>query len=99
EFRVGLLILAAPFALATRLMQPLAWGTLIRGYGDKLPSYPELTLVYAKSWLGRYVPGKVAWVGGKVLFGSKYGIRSVVLAATSVIEAGIQTITALALAL
>jgi uncharacterized membrane protein YbhN (UPF0104 family) len=92
------LLAAVPFSLATRLLQPLAWATLIRGYGEGLPSYPDLTLVYAKAWLGRYIPGKVAWLGGKVLFGSRHGMRPGVLAATSVAEAGIQMITALALA-
>jgi uncharacterized membrane protein YbhN (UPF0104 family) len=53
--------------------------------------------VYAKSWLARYIPGKLAWIGGKILFGSRYGVGARVLAVTSIAEAGIQIVTALGL--
>lgn len=89
------LLLALPFSLAARLLQPLAWGQLIRDYGESPPSYPHLSHVYAKSWLGRYIPGKIAWLGAKVFFGSRYRISKGVLGVTSVIEGGIQLLTAL----
>jgi uncharacterized membrane protein YbhN (UPF0104 family) len=89
------LLVAIPFSLAPRFLQPLAWGALIAGYGDRPPAYPQLTLVYAKSWLARYIPGKLVWIGGKVLFGRQFGVGGRVLALTSVAEAGIQIVTAL----
>jgi uncharacterized membrane protein YbhN (UPF0104 family) len=93
----GYLLLALPVSVAPRLLRPLAWATLIRGCGARPPAYPQIALVYAKGWLGRYIPGKVAAIGGMVLFGSAYGIRKGVLAVTSVVEAGLQIVTALAL--
>lgn len=89
------LVLALPVSLLVRFLQPLAWAALIRDYGEEPPPYPALTLVYAKSWLGRYIPGKVAWIGSKVLFGSRHGVKKGVLAVTSVLEAGIHLATGL----
>jgi hypothetical protein len=92
------LVAAVPLSLATRLAQPIAWSMLIRGYGERVPPYGDVALVYAKSSLGRYVPGKLAWVGAKVLFGQRLGIGARTLALASFVEAGLQTVTALALA-
>lgn len=96
---LGNLALAAPISLLTRFLQPLAWAGLIGAYGDDVPRYRHLTLVYARSWLGRYIPGKVAWLGGKVFWGSRHGVRRRVLAITSISEAGIQLATSIGLAL
>ncbi|MGH7637829.1 MAG: lysylphosphatidylglycerol synthase domain-containing protein [Gemmatimonadaceae bacterium] len=93
------LLLALPWSLAPRFVQPIAWRVLIDGYGEKAPPYPQLTRVYALSWLGRYIPGKVAWVGAKVLFGRDHGVNAGTLAATAVAEAILHLSTALALAL
>lgn len=93
------LVLALPVSLLVRFLQPLTWAALIRDYGEEPPPYPALTLVYAKSWLGRYIPGKVAWIGSKVLFGSRHGVKKGVLAVTSVLEAGINLGTGLGVSL
>lgn len=92
------LLLAFPLSLLPRLLQPLAWRILIAGYGETPPPYPQITRVYATSWLGRYIPGKVASIGAKVFFGRAYGLSAPTLAATSVAEAAIQMMTALGLA-
>jgi uncharacterized membrane protein YbhN (UPF0104 family) len=89
---------AIPFSLAPRLLQPLAWAALLRAYGAQPPHYPQLTLIYAKSWLARYIPGKVSWLGAKVLLGVRHGINAHVLAITSVAEAGIQVAVAMLMA-
>jgi len=92
------LLLALPFSLSARMLQPIAWSGLVRDYGECPPPYAQMSHIYAKSWLGRYVPGKIAWIGGKVFFGSRYQMRKGVLALTSVIDAGIQLITGLTVA-
>lgn len=92
------LLAAVPFSLGSRLLQPVAWSVLIRGYGDQPPTYPQITRVYATSWLGRYIPGKLAWIGAKIFFGREYGVRASTLAATSIAEAVLHLTTALALA-
>jgi uncharacterized membrane protein YbhN (UPF0104 family) len=96
---VRYLLLALPLSLATRFVQPLAWRALIEGYGEPAPPYPQLTHVYALSWLGRYIPGKVAWIGAKILFGREHGVSAQSLAASSVAEAILHLSTALAVAL
>lgn len=90
-------LLAVPFSLIPRLLQPAAWSRLIRGHGAVPPPYPQVTRVYATSWMGRYIPGKIAWIGAKVLFGSRYGLQPSLLAATAVVEALIQLAVALGL--
>ena len=96
---VRYLLLALPLSLATRFVQPLAWRALIEGFGEPAPPYPQLTHVYALSWLGRYIPGKVAWIGAKILFGREHGVSAATLAASSVAEAILHLSTALAVAL
>jgi hypothetical protein len=98
EWRPAFLLLALPLSMLPRLVQPLAWRVLITGYDETPPPYPQITRVYATSWLGRYIPGKVAWIGAKVHFGRAHGVSSGTLAATGIAEAGIQMMTALALA-
>jgi uncharacterized membrane protein YbhN (UPF0104 family) len=98
EWRPAFLLLALPLSMIPRLVQPLAWRVLITGYGETPPPYPQITRVYATSWLGRYIPGKLAWIGAKVHFGRAHGVSASTLAATGVAEAGIQMMSALALA-
>lgn len=98
EFSPWYLLAALPFSLGSRLLQPVAWSVLIRGYGDQPPTYAQITRVYATSWLGRYIPGKLAWIGAKIFFGREYGVRASTLAATSLAEAVLHLTTALALA-
>ena len=93
------LIAAIPLSLVPRLLQPLAWGALIEGYGERAPRYAQITRVYATSWLARYIPGKIASIGSKVFLGRGHGISTSTLAATSVAEAALQLSTALAVAL
>lgn len=98
EFSAWYLLASLPFSLGSRMLQPIAWSVLIRGYGDQPPPYARITRVYATSWLGRYIPGKVAWIGAKIFLGRAYGLRASTLAATSIAEAALHLTTALALA-
>lgn len=99
DLDVRYLLLALPLSLATRFAQPVAWRALIEGYGEAAPPYAQLTHVYALSWLGRYIPGKVAWIGAKIVLGREHGVSAGTLAASSIAEAILNLATALALAL
>jgi hypothetical protein len=59
----------------------------------------NLLAVYAKSWMGRYIPGKVVWIAGKIHFASSYGIPVSQLGVTSFLEAGVQMATQLIISL
>lgn len=83
---------AALCSLALRFLHPAVWVFVLREFGETINNYWELNYVYAKSWLGRYIPGKVAWVGGKIFFGSRQGIDITVLTLGSLLESVIQLI-------
>jgi len=90
EYLFGAIVVAVTF----RYLGVLAWVNILRQIGCKqLPSFKVLSAVYAKAWMGRYIPGKVAWIVGKVIFGSRYGISVDRLAVGSVLEALLQIVT------
>lgn len=76
----------------TRFLLPPIWVFLLREFGQPIRHYWLLNFVYAKAWLGRYLPGKVAWIGGKIYFASQEGIDVKVLTITSPLESVIQLI-------
>lgn len=91
---------ATLLALFARFWFARIWIFFLTSSGATLdgPLRRELYLVYAKAWLGRYVPGSVVWVAGKVYFASKLGISKTKLAISSYLEALIQLATTLLLA-
>ncbi|MFJ4222059.1 lysylphosphatidylglycerol synthase domain-containing protein [Curtobacterium luteum] len=58
-----------------------------------------LTYVYAKSWMGRYIPGAATWIIGKVYFASKHGVSKARLGVSGLLEGALQIAATLALAL
>lgn len=58
-----------------------------------------LTAVYAKSWMGRYIPGAATWIIGKVYFASRHGVSRARLGVSGLLEGGLQIAATLALAL
>lgn len=87
-------VYAAITALAARYLMSYIWVRILRSlHGTGVSWSRNLIYVYAKSWLGRYVPGKLPWILGKIYFASKYGIPKDKLAVSSLLEAGIQTVS------
>lgn len=93
------ILLALFLSLVSRMLMPFAWIILIEDFGGKIKSYSQLCYVYAKSWLGRYIPGKVTWIGGKIFFGLEQGIGKGILTISSFLEASIQILSGLLLGL
>jgi len=90
EYLIGAILVAVVF----RYLGVIAWINILRQIGcNQLPSFTVLSAVYSKAWMGRYIPGKVAWIVGKVIFGSRYGISTDRLAIGSVLEALLQIVT------
>lgn len=78
-------------ALASRFWSVHIWVQLLRRFGtDPLPPFAVMSGVFSKAWMGRYLPGKVAWVAGKVYFAAAHGIDKQRLAVTSVLESLLQ---------
>lgn len=94
------LLLASVIALCFRYWGVYTWRAMLRGLGADDPgSWNTMSYVYAKAWLGRYLPGKVGWILGKVYFGTGLGIARERLAVGALIEAVQQVAVTVLLAL
>lgn len=109
EFNLGWLALATGFALLARYIFGGLWIFFLhrmqtaeeRGVGHRgvaghagasVP-WSQLMLIYSQAWLGRYIPGAVTWVAGKVLLASRLGISKRRLAVSSFFEIALQLLT------
>lgn len=92
HFAWQFVVIASVLGLAMRFWQIFIWFTLLKGLGakDLRKSTPQLIYVYAKSWLGRYIPGTAPWILGKIYFASKHGIAKSKLAVSSLLEGALQ---------
>lgn len=92
----GLMALALAVGLANRFWLVLIWLVILRGLGASRPrSLAVMADVYAKSWLGRYIPGTLPWILGKIYFASRQGISKTKLAVSSLVEGGVQLLVQL----
>lgn len=92
EWNWSFILLATFFGLAMRFWQVAIWLNLLHNLGAKAikANIRPLTFVYAKSWLGRYIPGTAPWILGKIFFASKLGISKSKLAVSSLLEGALQ---------
>ena len=91
------LMLASTIGLVSRYWSILVWLVLLWGLGarDLMRSLRQLMYVYAKSWLGRYIPGTAPWILGKIYFASRHGIPKEKLAVSSLLEGALQIVVLL----
>lgn len=90
-------LLSTVFAISFRFWGAFIWFDLLRALGAAHLDKTELVYVYAKSWLGRYIPGTAPWILGKIYFASKHGVSKSKLAVSSLLEAALQIVAALIL--
>jgi hypothetical protein len=91
RFSLPLLLVSTAVAVLFRFWGCAVWLLLLRSMGvENFPDLMMLVYAYAKSWLGRYIPGTVVWIFGKVYFASKLGVSRNKLAVSSVVEGGAQ---------
>lgn len=95
------IVIASVFGLAARFWQVFIWFAILRTLGAKdLTSHKyQLTYVYAKSWIGRYIPGGAPWILSKIYFASKHGISKSKLAVSSLLEGSLQVTVVMIVAL
>lgn len=67
----------------------------VAGHEGARVAFSQLMLVYAQAWFGRYIPGAVTWLAGKVLLAAKLGISKRRLAVSSFFEIALQLLTVL----
>jgi uncharacterized membrane protein YbhN (UPF0104 family) len=95
-----LVALAVATGLAFRYWGAHIWLTLLKGLGaQNIENGVELNYVYAKSWLGRYIPGAATWMLSKVYFASRHGISKNKLAVSALLEGALQITVVLALSI
>lgn len=100
EFYIAPLAIATVVSLAFRYWGVLIWRTILTDLGaTTLPTFRALTWVYARAWMARYIPGTVTWIASKIYMASKLGISKSRLAVSSILEAGVQIVAQLSLAL
>lgn len=94
------LTVASILALVTRYMGTYIWFVILRTLGaTDLHLQKQLIYVYAKAWMGRYIPGTAPWILGKIYFASQHGISKQKLGVSSLLEGGLQIVTMLVFAL
>jgi uncharacterized membrane protein YbhN (UPF0104 family) len=100
HFVWGYIGLASLLGLIGRYWQVFIWLVLLTSLGatDLTRHTAQLTYVYAKSWLGRYIPGTAPWILGKIYFASQHGISKQKLAVSSLLEGGLQITVTMAVA-
>ncbi|HEY4268841.1 MAG TPA: lysylphosphatidylglycerol synthase domain-containing protein [Galbitalea sp.] len=96
-----LLVVATLLSLGFRYWGVMIWFFLLRrlGAGSLRGKQIALAHVYAKSWLGRYIPGAATWIVGKVYFASKLGVSRARLGVSGLLEGALQIAATLALGL
>lgn len=92
------LIISVVAGLVFRYWGAYIWIVILRGLGAKdITLSKELGYVYAKAWLGRYIPGTAPWILGKIYFASQHGISKNKLAVSSLLEGALQIVVMLVL--
>jgi glycosyltransferase 2 family protein len=84
------LLISFILGLSYRFWSSFIWMCLLKLLGARIRFSRQLFYLYAKSWLGRYIPGKVFWILGRIYFASKCGISKTKLLISSTIEVSSQ---------
>lgn len=96
HFNIGYLLASTVIAIIFRYWGVLVWRYILIDLGATgLPAFSVLAYTYAKAWMGRYIPGTVTWIAGKVYIASAHGISKSRLAISSILEGSMQAIAIL----
>ena len=89
--------MATLLSLVYRYLGVFIWLRLLRRLGGTglHGHYAELTYIYAKSWLGRYIPGAATWILGKIYFAGRHGVPRSKLAVSGMLEGALQIVATL----
>lgn len=89
------LFFAIILGFLNRFFNSFVWLKILENLGARIDNYLFLNYIYAKSWLGRYIPGKVTWIVGKIYFATKHGVSKKKLGVSSFFEGILQVLAAL----
>jgi hypothetical protein len=93
------LAIAGGFGLVFRFWGALIWLVLLKSLGanNLRGSRRQLVQVYARSWMGRYIPGTAPWILGKIYFASQHGVSKNKLAVSALLEGALQMVVLMAM--
>lgn len=81
------LFAASGVALLHRAWGVATWTAVLRLMGaPDVGPWASRARIWATAWMGRYLPGKVGWILGKVYFGTSLGISTDLLALGALVE-------------
>ncbi len=87
------LLLASAIAMAFRYLGVFVWRRILLDLGARqVPRFRLLASIYAKAWMGRYLPGKITWIAGKIYLAGSLGISRSRLTVASTLEAIVQIV-------
>lgn len=99
HFAWAYVIISVVLEILFRYLGAFIWFQLLRGLGaQNLTNKAQLIYIYAKAWLGRYIPGTAPWILGKIYFASQHGISKNKLAVSSLLEGGLQIVVVMVVA-
>lgn len=100
QFSVPYFLIACALGMGFRYWSTFVWVAILRSLGAKDVRLNFTLLgVYAKSWLGRYIPGSITWILGKIYFASEHGISKAKLAVSSTLEGLLQIVVQMVFAI
>ena len=98
DVQPALLVIAGFLLAGDIMMRSAVWWDLVRYFaGPASPRYRNLVKVFLYSWLGRYVPGKVAYLVGRFYLGRSAGAQTSALVSSMAYENVLILLTAMVL--
>lgn len=94
------LAIASLLGIGSRFFGTYIWFVLLKRLGaQNLNNVGQLIFVYAKSWMGRYIPGTAPWILSRIYFAAQHGVSKKKLAVSSLLEGGLKIVVMMALAI
>jgi glycosyltransferase 2 family protein len=97
RLNVPLAMLVLGLGTANRFFLPTVWTMVLSSLEGKPLRMRTLLWPYAESWMARYLPGKVAFIGTRVLAAEQYGYSRVNAIISGGVEVVLQVVFASAL--
>jgi uncharacterized membrane protein YbhN (UPF0104 family) len=88
HINVSLALLVLVAGTANRFLLPVVWTLVLSSLEGKPMQMRVLLWPYAESWMARYLPGKVAFIGTRVLAAERYGYSRV----NAIISGGVEVV-------
>ena len=98
DIRPALLVVSLIPGLAAIVVMSLAWSRIVGSLSPDQQGNRQLPKVFLYSWVGRYIPGKVAYVLGRFYLGRSVGVSTPVLVVSMAYEGVLLAVAAFAFA-